>query len=360
MTDNRYFVCYSYRPEPELIDIKGPAPGIPEYQRDVLRVFEREAAGSGLTVYVTWLLDSLPTIGRDVVAVTMGDEWSQTPLYTQDVLATFKAYGTSPHLGFSPLSRPSWIRLLLAAKYARAFVHGARGRLRRLSAKVKGRVPPIVPIPLGYGNQAEMPIRPVAARGTDVFFAGSVAHGRPARTSPAYWLRNPKTLAREAMLDALDGLQAARPELTIRTTTTPSFTLNALYYGTEDGAEALGVDAYSSSMMDTKICLVPRGTSVETYRYFEALRYGCVAIVEPQPDFPFYRGAPVVEIQDWRHLGDVVEKLLADPARMESLHRAGLEWWRDRCAPEPVGRMMARVIRETRGVQGVASEGATA
>ena len=31
--------------------------------------------------------------------------------------------------------------------------------------------PPIVPIPLGFGNQAEMAVRPLSERGTDVFFA---------------------------------------------------------------------------------------------------------------------------------------------------------------------------------------------
>ena len=131
MAANSYFVCYSYRPEPEAIDIRGAAPGIPEYQREVLRVFDDEAGDLGLTVYVTWLLDQLPSAGDDVVAIAMGDEWSRTPLYAQEVLATFKMYGTSPSLGFRVFGRPSWIRLLLAAKYGRALAHGARGRFRR-------------------------------------------------------------------------------------------------------------------------------------------------------------------------------------------------------------------------------------
>jgi hypothetical protein len=355
MSENRYFVCYSYKPEPARIDLQGPADGIPEYHRDVLRVFERELRGAGLTVYLTWLLDTLPSYGRDVVPVVMGDEWSRTPLYAQDVLATFKVYGTAPPLGFRLLSRPSWIRALLTVKYVRAHAHGARGRIRRVAAALRRRVPPIVPIPLGYGNQADLPVTPLAQRGTDVFFAGSVAHGRPARMSAAYWLRNPKTLAREAMLESLERLKEARPELIVRTSTTPSFTLNAIYYGTEDGAEALGADAYSSAMMDSKICLVPRGTSAETFRYFEALRYGCIAITEPQPDFPFYRGAPVVEIQDWRRLDEVVADLLASPDRMQRLHHDGMKWWRERCAPEPIGRMMARVVDEARAQNSRAS-----
>jgi hypothetical protein len=157
------------------------------------------------------------------------------------------------------------------------------------------------------------------------------------------------------MLDALDRIRSARPDLVVRTSTTPSFTLNALYYGLEDGADALKVDAYSAAMMDAKICLVPRGTNPETYRYFEALRYGCIAIAEQQPDFPFYRGAPIVQIDDWRKLDGVLAALLSDPERMDRLHAQGTAWWRDRCSAEHIGNMMARTIREVRASSGAAS-----
>jgi hypothetical protein len=151
------------------------------------------------------------------------------------------------------------------------------------------------------------------------------------------------------MLDSLDRIRSARPDLVVRTSTTPSFTLNALYYGHEDGTDALKVDAYSAAMMDARICLVPRGTNPETYRYFEALRYGCIAIAEQQPDFPFYRGAPVVQIDDWRRLDEVLAALLSDPEKMSRLHADGPAWWRDRCSAEQIGTMMARTVREVRG-----------
>jgi hypothetical protein len=278
------------------------------------------------------------------VAVVLGDEWSRTPLFAQDVLATFKTYGHRPEIGFDLFDRPRWINVLLLAKYARATAAGAKGRLKRGVARLGGRLPPIVPIPMGYGNQVDLPIRPLTQRSTDVFFAGSVQHGGGDGRS-RYRPRNPKNLARASMLEALERLGAARPDLAIRTSTTPSFTLNAIYYGTEAGSEALDLDAYSAALMDAKICLVPRGTNVETFRYFEALRYGCIAIAEPQPDFPFYRGAPVVEIRDWSTADRVILDLLADGDRMSALHHEGLAWWRDRCSPEVIGRMMAETVR---------------
>ena len=43
-------------------------------------------------------------------------------------------------------------------------------------------------------------------------------------------------------------------------------------------------------------------------------------------------------------LPEFADTLLGDPARLESLSRLGLEWWRAMCSPEAVGRYMAREI----------------
>ena len=105
--------------------------------------------------------------------------------------------------------------------------------------------------------------------------------------------------ARRRMLEGLVWLRADEPEFAVHVANTSGFTLNDLHYGTGDQREILGKDAYSEAMINAKVCLVPRGTSPETYRYFEVLRYGTITIVERQPPFPFYDGAPVVDIDDW-------------------------------------------------------------
>ena len=58
----------------------------------------------------------------------------------------------------------------------------------------------------------------------------------------------------------------------------------------------------------------------------------------------FMDGWPVIEVDDWRALPELADTLLGDPARLESLSRLGLEWWRAMCSPEAVGRYMAREI----------------
>jgi hypothetical protein len=354
---NRYLIHLGYADAPKPWALFEDDPDAPSYVRGVLREMERRLGPRGLTVYVTWKLDAVPTTGDRVVAVVLGDEWARVPLYAADVLATFKCYGTRPALGRLPPD--PGLALMLLAKHARTWAHGREGRRRYARATRERRargeaVPPVYPIPLGYGNQLDLPVRPLAERATDLFFAGSVAHGEYPWYAPQRWLRSPKELARARMLAALETLRARRPEWRVRTTTTASFALNALHYGTPDAATVLGGDAYSHALMDTRLCLAPRGTSAETFRYFEGLRYGCVVLAEPQPPRPFYADAPVVEVTDWRRLEAVAAGLLADPARMERLHRAALAWWRTRCSEEAVGAEMAERVEallpaETRG-----------
>jgi hypothetical protein len=83
---------------------------------------------------------------------------------------------------------------------------------------------------------------------------------------------------------------------------------------------------------------------VETYRFFEGLRQGCIVVCDRLPPHWFYVGCPAVQLDDWRELGALVEALLADPARMLALHEASLAWWRTRCSEEALGRMMAACL----------------
>ncbi len=52
--------------------------------------------------------------------------------------------------------------------------------------------------------------------------------------------------------------------------------------------------SYSQRMMDSKICLAPRGTASDTWRFFEGLRAGCLVVCEHLTDEWFYVGAPVL------------------------------------------------------------------
>jgi DNA-binding transcriptional LysR family regulator len=182
-------------------------------------------------------------------------------------------------------------------------------------------------IPLGTFNQVPVPSVPIEDRPTDIFFAGSVEH----RASLRHRLGSPKTLARREMVAAVDRLARRRPGLRVDLRTTAGFA----------ASEAASAAEYSLALMNSRICLAPRGTSVETFRVFEGLRFGCVVVAERLPRHWFYAGGPVVQLDRWNDLEEAVRPMLDDPAELRRCHEAALGWWNDRCSEPAVGRFIA-------------------
>jgi hypothetical protein len=270
-------------------------------------------APRGLTVYLTWDVAGLPSYGDDVVAVVLGDEAARRARYAGRVRAVLKCYG----------DRPRFTRAPADALGAAVFLQELR---RWAEALGDLRLPAgrHAPAPLGYHNQVDVPFVPVGDRSRFAAFAGSIEE--PHRRS----LPSAKTVSRRQMVAALERFAARRPDATVAVRATASFGASS-----EDDPVA-----YSSELMDTQVALVPRGGSVETFRWFEAMRVGCVVICERLPPWWFYAGSPAIELRRWRALPRVLERLRDDPAELERRSAASLAWW-DEHASE---RALARVI----------------
>jgi hypothetical protein len=186
----------------------------------------------------------------------------------------------------------------------------------------------ILTIPLGTFNQVHLPVPPMRERTVDLAFAGSVEHSGSWRQRMA----SPKVQARREMLAAVRALGARRPSLRVDLRVTGSF----------KASEATSPAEYSASLVAARICLAPRGTSAETFRVLEGLRAGCIVIADRLPRRAFYDGSPVIQLDRWDRLAEVVEPLLADPAELARRQAAGLVWWRERCSEEAVGAALAR------------------
>lgn len=306
------------------------------YFGQVLAEMDSRLDATGLTFYVTQDVERLPSYGNDVVVLLMSDEFTRVPDYFARVRAIFKNQAVRPFLTSSVLREPSWVNFWWLVAWVRMWRHHAPGAISYLFGKARPgtRPAPIWLLPIGVLNQPELPIKPLAERTTDVFFAGSVVH-RPGAVSKARERLAPKTLAREAMLREAERLAAKHPELSVELVTTREF------------VDSIVADprTYAEGLMDSKIALVPRGTTAETSRFWQALRYGCVAAVDTLPRHRwFYDGAPVVRVGTWDELEDVVVPLLGDPDRLRELHERSLEWWRTRGSPEAVGAYMAEKL----------------
>jgi hypothetical protein len=152
------------------------------------------------------------------------------------------------------------------------------------------------------------------------------------------------------MRKAVEGLVQRLPREPTTIVTLPEFT--TMLPGRDKQARDLAA-AYSELVAQTRVCLVPRGNSPETFRFFEALRAGCVVVCESLPDHWYYRGAPVVRLNRWSELSSVVPPLLADSARLDEMHRASLHWWESRCSERAIGHLIAaRTLSALRVLRG--------
>ena len=336
---NEYFLCFPDRTEPW----SPHEPDHPQWIRTgyfgrVFQSMERHLDLEGLTVYLTANERTLPSYGPNVVAVLQEDQPSRIPVYFDRVRATFTCHGTHQSIRPNPLREPSLPNALSAGTQLLNWGRRLPGQVRRAGLQAtRDYLPPIYTIPLGYANQVKVPFRALGEREHDLFFAGSVRHLKGPQPAWRRWFRSPKRASRECMVDALTTLQERRPDLSLDLHIRSSF------------REAVSSSAtwYSERMMNAKICPIPRGTSLESFRFFEALRAGCIPVVEALPARWFYDGSPVLRVSDWREAPDLLEALLDDESRLRAQHHAVREWWRTRCSEEAVGRYMARGLAAT-------------
>jgi hypothetical protein len=339
---NRYFNCVTPSREPLEWDPREPP--APEswpnagYFGRAFAAMDRTLRHRGLTFYLTFDIDTLPSYGRDVVAVVIDNEDAKIPAYAPRVRATFLNLGTRPQLGCSPLTEPSLLNLATLGVFARNVAQwlpsgGAYAR-ERLRASLRGeRVGSVHAVPVGTFNQLDLPIKPLAERRSTIVFAGSVthqAHGlRALKTRVA-----PKGLSRAAMLEQAERIAARHPDITADVGVTGAFWESV--HSDED--------AYSRRMMDAQISLVPRGTVPITARLLESLRYGCIVVADHRPPLWPYAQAPAVQVRDWGELEPVLLGLLADRERMQALHEQSLAWWHSACSEAAVGSYLATTL----------------
>ena len=338
---NTYYVCLGKKSI--LWDIHDSSQKInvhSDYFRKSFLAMEQLLESGGWTFYLTWNTEWLPAYGAKVIVVLLGDELAQMPLYRHKVAMIFKCYGVGPPLGFNPIKHPSYqnVLTLLQHGYAKSrYVRSIVAEKKQSRQQRKAEKVPIYPIPLGYANQVEVPFVPFHKRTVDVSFAGSVVHRKYKWYSIQKWFKTPKSYSRSKMISALQAYAQKYSTLNVDLKITPSFKA----IRSEDPV------SYSDRVMNTRISLVPRGASYETYRFFEAMRFGCVVIAEYLPDFWFYKGAPVIKISNWNNLEDELNALVENPSKAELLHQQVINWWETMCSENALGKYMAAKLNKT-------------
>lgn len=111
--------------------------------------------------------------------------------------------------------------------------------------------------------------------------------------------------------------------------------------------KGLSPEDYAAKLAQAKIALSPRGVSHETFRTYEALRAGCVVIAQRQIPCWWTSGWPVIEVDDWQGIDDLVRAHLSGTAALQKRADAGRQWWRDHCSPAAVaGYMLGEITSQ--------------
>ena len=260
----------------------------------------------------------------NLVVLVMGDEWARVPTYAADAHAVFKAPGQDMKLAL----HRRWPRF-----NAMAVVQYLRQQSKRFPKHFNNRKNNIYAIPYGYYR---LPTRdkviPINNRSIDAAFTGSVDH----KHRLGGLIKTNKVLSRERMVATVDRWKEGKPyQVDVK--------LSSYFPKANDKPQ---FDDYPATLMQTKICLSPRGTHLETYRLCEGMYYGCAVIAEEQPDHWFATNSPAMIIKDWNQLPELLDDLLGNPLRLEALQKASLQYWDNTLAPAAVAQYMSHCLKQ--------------
>jgi hypothetical protein len=342
--DHRYFMDHTYSGTPGLTEVAPPPwndslPREFRYPFDVLEIALAEVKTGPLRFVVTKEAYKLDIYGPDVVVILMQEERCKVPVYGRHVRAVIRNLMSVPYIGWRPHRPLTKLEAVLTFEFLRDCYTSARSRFYQANppaylGEAVREDPVELRIPLGYHSQTEVPQVAMADRQLDSFFAGEVRSPFRSRKYQQY-LSTSKVEAREQLWKVLHELQAeAKWKIDL---------------GDISGGQRTSYDdafnSYSAKMMNSRICLAPRGTIAETYRAYEGLRAGCLVLTNPLPKDEFlYPDAPLLIVDDWRDLPRLLEQFARNIELLEEFRARSLAWWHDHLRPEVVAVSIAREL----------------
>lgn len=315
------------------------------YPYDVLEQALASVPAESLHFYFTKEAYSLPEYGAHVVAVLLQEERCKTPIYGRQVRAVLRNLHSRPFLGYRPshclTGGVTRLEAVLTFEYLRDTYTSLRSRY--VFRHTPAELPPpvrrdlrVIPLPLGYHSQVELPQIPMGERPLDTFFVGQVRQEGFATPYQRY-ISSSKVQARKQIWAVLQELQKeGRWHMDLG---------DIAANQSRSAGEAF--TSYSEKMMQSRICVAPRGSMADTFRSFEGLRAGCLVVANPLPKDRFlYPRAPLLIVDHWREIGGILTKYARDVDALEAWRAKGLAWWHDHLRPEVMARYVSGALNE--------------
>lgn len=332
----------SYTGQPELSEVAPPPwtnalPPELRYTYDVLEKALPAVRADSLRFIFTKEAAWLSEYGRDVVAVLLQEERCKVPVYGRQVRAVLRNLLMRPFLGYRPHFGFTRLEAVLTFEFVRDCYTSSKSR--RAYANPPANLPApvrrdgiVVRLPLGYHSQVELPQVAMRDRELDTFFAGQVGETIPPG-SYKHYTSTSKIQARKQVWSVLRELQKEGKwrmdlgDVAAEQTNVPTF------------------GSYSEKMMQSRICIAPRGSMADTFRTFEGLRAGCLVVANPLPkDEYLYPHAPLLIVDHWREIRGILDRYARDYDALEEWRAKSLAWWENHLRPEVLAAMVAREL----------------
>lgn len=103
------------------------------------------------------------------------------------------------------------------------------------------------------------------------------------------------------------------------------------------------IDDYYKVLGDTKIALAPDGTSVDKFRYIEALGSGCVVITTNKDDIWYYKKSPAYFINSWNELSNELIRNILN-SNLDDKYYENLKYYNEKLSEEAVANYILKKI----------------
>lgn len=123
---------------------------------------------------------------------------------------------------------------------------------------------------------------------------------------------------------------------------------NSMIYFYEGWNKGIGAEGYSQIMSNTKVALVPCGSaSLDTFRFYEAMKCGCIILTLSQNKYEFMIDSPHLEIKSWANIDEYLDNIFNDREKMKSLSNAAISFWKNNLSPAAAARfILSKINRE--------------
>jgi hypothetical protein len=186
----------------------------------------------------------------------------------------------------------------------------------------------IFPFPLGYVKGVpKLKIKAPSERAINVFFRGNINDNRidfyRSFSKFKHFLPNSSTWR---------GVTYRKVLLRLGNDFSDFFP-NSIVIFNNSFKSGFSLDKYGEILSESKIVLCPKGFDrTECFRHFEAMRAGCVLISEKLPNIEFYKGSPILEVDNWKEGINLAKSLINDPLRIKQIHEDTINWWENKCS----------------------------